>query len=98
MLRRKVKPIKPIYKPKRENPTKIELDDLIYSLVHIDYHYGQAFGTLEKIGIDSYTIMELDKISKHISFVFYTKDVVKITLFKNKQRGSDVTKAQIDLE
>lgn len=42
--------------------------------------------------------MELDKISKHISFVFYAKDVVKITLFKNKQRGSDVTKARIDLE
>ncbi len=78
---------------KKRNPTETELDDLVYSLVHIDYHYGRAFGTLEKIGIDSYTIMELDKISKHISFVFYAKDIVKITLYKNK-----ATKARIDLE
>jgi hypothetical protein len=37
--------------------------------------------------------MELDKISKHISFIFYAKDVTKITLYKNK-----TTKARIDLE
>lgn len=91
MLRKK--PVKRKVVKRKRNPTETELDDLVYSLVHIDYHYGQAFGTLEKIGIDSYTIMELDKISKHIIFVFYAKDVAKITLYKNK-----ATKARIDLE
>lgn len=81
---------------KRKNPETTELNDLVYDLVQIDYKYGSVFGTLEQLGSlgnSNYTIMELDKISKHISFIFYPKDVNKIILYKNKQ-----TKARIELK